>query len=327
MKVQVDLGPEDLLDLAAGLDADRLDEPALPADDDRPVVVLLDEDRGPDVRQRPALAGLFPVVLFLPLDRLDIDRRHEGELLLHVFQDLLPDDLGQEEVLGLVRDLLVGVELLCGGQGFINEIFQDVEVDPPQGRDGDDILEGQQALVVVDDGQDRVFPDGVDLVDEQEDGRRHAPERLQDVLVPVAEFLGRVDEEADDVGRLEGGGDEIHHPLVEGVEGLVDPGVVDEDDLALPGRLDAQDADPGRLRLVGDDGDLLAHHGVEKGGFPGVGTADEGHGARLEDFLFRGPLPGRLGPRGLLRLVPDGRGFSRHGFPSAFLRLSGSSAS
>ena len=53
MQVEEDSGLEDLLDLAAGLDADRLDELAVPADDDLPVIVLFDEDGGLDVDDRP----------------------------------------------------------------------------------------------------------------------------------------------------------------------------------------------------------------------------------------------------------------------------------
>ena len=50
LQVEVDDGIQDLLDLAPGLDPDFLDETAVPPDDDAPLVVLLDEDRGADVR-------------------------------------------------------------------------------------------------------------------------------------------------------------------------------------------------------------------------------------------------------------------------------------
>ncbi len=42
---------------------------------------------------------------------------------------------------------------------------------------------------MFDDGQDLVLADDVDLVDEQEDGRLDLAERLEDVLVAVAELL------------------------------------------------------------------------------------------------------------------------------------------
>ncbi len=103
---------------------------------------------------------------------------------------------------------------------------------------------------------------------------------LDDELVAVAEGQGGVDEEAEEVGRLQGREDEVHHPPVEGVERLVDAGVVDEDDLAPVRGLDAQDADPGRLGLVRDDGDLLAEQGIDESGFADVGTAEEGYGSR-----------------------------------------------
>ena len=178
------------------------------------------------------------------------------------------------------------------------------DVDAGQGGDGDDLLEGQEVLVALDDGQDLVLPDGVDLVDEEEDGLQlHLPEDLDDELVAVAEGLGGVDEEAEEVGRLQRGEDEVHHPPVEGVEGLVDAGVVDEDDLAPVGGLDAQDADAGRLGLVRDDGDLLAEKGVDERGLADVRAAEEGHGADPEQrassersgttaFSGRASLPG-----------------------------------
>ena len=112
------------------------------------------------------------------------------------------------------------------------------------------------------------------------------PERLDDELVPVAEGLGGVDEEAEKVGGLERGIDEVHHPAVQGVERLVDAGIVDEDDLAFLRCLDAQDADARRLRLVRDDGDLLAEEGVEEGGFPDVGPAEQGHVSDLDRRLL-----------------------------------------
>ena len=114
LEPQIDLRLEDLLDLLAGLDADLLDEVAVAADDDLPLVVLLDEDGGLDDGQGPRIPVL--VRLGLPLDALDIDGRRRRQFLLDVVEDLLPDDLGQEEPLGLVRDLVVRVELLGLGQ-------------------------------------------------------------------------------------------------------------------------------------------------------------------------------------------------------------------
>src|SRR5690349_3527078 len=57
----------------------------------------------------------------------------------------------------------------------------------------------------------------------------------------------------------------------------MDAGRVDEDDLPCGCRvvLRAEDPRPRRLRLVGDDGDLLADDAIEQRGFAGIGPADD----------------------------------------------------
>src|SRR5665647_3041154 len=246
LEFEEDLVPDVLLDLLAGLDADLLDERTMAADDDLAMVVLLDEDRGPDVSHRTRFPRLLPVLLGLVFDGFDVDGRDEGELLGDVLEDLLPDDLGEEEALRLVGDLLVRIELGRHGQGVHEELFQDVEVDALEGRDGDDLLEREEAVVAFDDGQHRVLADDIDLVDKQVDRRLDLAQDLQDVLVAVAELLRGVDKQADEVRRLQGRIDEIHHPLVQGVERFMDARVVDEDDVSIFGRLNYQDADARR---------------------------------------------------------------------------------
>src|SRR5512135_586225 len=178
LEVQVDLMPDVIRDLLAGLDADLLDERPVPADDDLAVIILLDEDRGPNVGHRARLARLLPVLLLFVLDRLDVDGGDERQLLGDVFKDLFADDLGEKEALGLVADLLVRVELGRNRQGLEQQALQDVEVDTLEGRDGDDLLEREEVLVAVDDGQDRILADDVDLVDKQEDRRLDLAQRL-----------------------------------------------------------------------------------------------------------------------------------------------------
>jgi hypothetical protein len=61
LQIEIDLGIQDVLDFAARLDADFLDHLAVPAEDDGPMVVALDEDRGTDVSQLPLFfSGLRP---------------------------------------------------------------------------------------------------------------------------------------------------------------------------------------------------------------------------------------------------------------------------
>ena len=65
------------------------------------------------------------------------------------------------------------------------------------------------------------------------------------------------------------------------MERPVDPRRIDEHDLAAALHvLDGEDPVAGGLRLVGDDGDLLADDPVQERGLAGVGPADEGHVSR-----------------------------------------------
>src|SRR5262245_9289071 len=56
---------------------------------------------------------------------------------------------------------------------------------------------------------------------------------------------------------------------------LVDTRCIDEDDLAVRIILDAEDARPCRLRLVGDDGELVADDPIEKRGLAGIRPAEK----------------------------------------------------
>jgi len=285
LEAKVDFRLEDLLYLLTGLDADLLDEAAVAADDDLAVVVPLDEDGRSDDRHGTRIP-VFARKLLL-FDALDIDGRGERQLLFDVSEHFFPDDLGQQEAFGLVRNLVVRVDLLGLGQGFIDQVLKDGQIDTREGGDGDDLREGKEGLVPFDDGEDRVLADDVHFIDEQEEGDLDHPERLDDELVPVPEGLGGVDEEAEQVRGLERRIDEVHHPAVQRVERLVDAGVVDENDLAFLRCLDAQDADARRLRLIRDDGDLLAEERVEEGGFSDVGPTEQGHVSDLDRrFLF-----------------------------------------
>src|SRR6185503_1861145 len=57
---------------------------------------------------------------------------------------------------------------------------------------------------------------------------------------------------------------DVHHPHVHPVRRLVDARRVDEDDLSLLVILHADDARAGRLRLVRDDGELVADNAIEE---------------------------------------------------------------
>ena len=73
---------------------------------------------------------------------------------------------------------------------------------------------------------------------------------------------------------------------------------VDEHELRVGQRLHAQDARPGRLRLVRDDGDLAADERVQQRGFAGVRPADK---AMYPVFIVF--APGASAPGGR-RMIP-----------------------
>lgn len=67
-----------------------------------------------------------------------------------------------------------------------------------------------------------------------------------------------------------------------GAAGVEEAGSIDEYDLAARMVDDAVKGVARRLGFRGDDGDLPANEGVEKGGFAGVGPADQGCEAGAE---------------------------------------------
>src|SRR5262249_38371955 len=98
-------GAQELLELVAGLGADRLQHRAPAADEDPLLVLALDEDR-----------GLDPHELLLLGERLDHDAGRVRDLLARVVEDPLADDLGREEALGLVGEEVLGIERRARGE-------------------------------------------------------------------------------------------------------------------------------------------------------------------------------------------------------------------
>src|SRR6266850_8442704 len=98
--LEEDLRRQELLDLEARGGGHPLEEPALAADEDPLLVLLLHEDDRLDPHE--------PVLPLLP--GLDEDGRLVGDLLARVEADLLADHLRGEEALGLIGRLIRGEE-------------------------------------------------------------------------------------------------------------------------------------------------------------------------------------------------------------------------
>ena len=106
--------------------------------------------------------------------------------------------------------------------------------------------------------------DGVDLVDDEEERRAARGDQVEGAPVVVVPDH-RLHQEEDDVDVVQRGrGGPVQH-LVELAPAVdVNAGGIDEDDLPLPLRLDAEDAVAGRLGLVGGDAELLPDQPVQE---------------------------------------------------------------
>ena len=150
-----------------------------------------------------------------------------------------------------------------------------------RGADHERVVEGQRGVEPGREFEQLRPLDEVDLVEDGELRLAALAERAQDRLgllgqARLAGLLPGVDHERHDVGvgrRAPGGGD--HRP-VEAALGREQAGRVDEHDLRLALGQDAAHGRAGRLRLAGDDRDLLADERVDERRLAGVGRADEG---------------------------------------------------
>jgi hypothetical protein len=102
---------------------------------------------------------------------------------------------------------------------------------------------------------------------------------LVDVRVAAADARSRVDHLHDHVDPLHGIAHQVVETHAQGRTRLVESGRVGEHDLHVAGRPDRPDVAPRRLRLVGDDRDLLADQRVHEGRLADVGASHDGHDA------------------------------------------------
>jgi hypothetical protein len=119
------------------------------------------------------------------------------------------------------------------------------------------------------------------FVQRQHDRRSHLPEQGRHILVSVPGPGRGVEHQHHHVHFPQSLDCGIHHAHVHAVQRTMNARRVDEDNLAVGVVLDAEDAGPGRLRLVRHDRHPGADDRIQQRGFPGIGTADEADGARL----------------------------------------------
>ena len=116
----------------------------------------------------------------------------------------------------------------------------------------------------------------VDLVERDHDGDAEPEDARGDEAVAGADPLPRREDEQNCLHLLERGVDRLLHALGQLVERPLEAGQVGEDELVVVAVRDPEDAPPGRLRLVGDDGDLAAAERVDERRLADVRPAGDG---------------------------------------------------
>ena len=153
----------------------------------------------------------------------------------------------------------------------------------PLGADGNDRLKVHLILIRRDHRQKGLLLDRVDLVDDQNARHVRRLDLTDQLLFLNADVCDRLDHQNHGVHVRDGAFDDVHHIVSELRPGLVEARRIDENELTVLAVDDGADAVAGRLRLVGNNGDLLADDGVGQRGFADVRTACNGdHGG----FIF-----------------------------------------
>jgi hypothetical protein len=183
-------------------------------------------------------------------------------------------------MLGLVGQLVVGVERPGRGRQVAGQhLTDDRDLVAAGGRAGDDVrpvaelVDGDEVL------GEPLLVDRVRLRRQRHDRCALAPPQLGelagDELVARADPLVRGQAETDDVDLEQRLAHEVVEALPQQRAWFVQPGRVDEDQLAVLPRHDAADRVPGGLRLARRDGDLGADERVGQGRLAGVGPPDQ----------------------------------------------------
>ena len=256
-ELEEDAGAEERLHIFAGGGADALEHFAAFADKDGFLAgALADDGRGDFCDGEPGVGGALAAGFRWIFPFFDDDGRGVGDLFAGEHEDFFADELGDEEALGLVGDLILGEVALALGEVGDDAVEQEVEVVLFAGGDGDDFRKGVEGGPVGDDREQVDLGNGVGLVEDEEDGavellderqgevvfglalgalgggERFAGDVLgRDFRAGCGEAVGGVDDEEDGVAALEGVEDFLHHAAVELGFRAVDAGCVDEDDL------------------------------------------------------------------------------------------------
>ena len=129
--------------------------------------------------------------------------------------------------------------------------------------------------VLVHDGQESLFFDEVNLVDDEKGNSPSPLQRPHHPSVLLQMRRGGVDQKETDIhvpSRFNGCG---NHPLIQFRFSLMDPRRIEKDQLPSFQVPDAENTVPRGLGLFRDNGNLFFQDGVEKGRFPSVGSSED----------------------------------------------------
>ena len=268
MQVEEHARVEEPFELLARGGADLLDARPGAADQDRFLALAIDQDGAEESHQ--ALGVGF-------LELVDDHRGGERQLVACLLQYLLADQLGHEEPLGLIGEVVLGVDRITFRQVRQQHRFQAIDALAGQRRDRDQVGKADLFLVLRQPRQQGRLVSNVNLV-EYQDARHHGvANHIHQEAIAAAAGLAAIDDDGNDIGFTECVECGIDHPHVQAMQGLVDTRGIQEHDLATRILAHAGNAIAGGLGLVRDNRDLLPDQPVEQRGLARIGPADQRH--------------------------------------------------
>lgn len=178
-----DARAEQRFDLLAGGRADTLEHVAGAADDDGFLAGALDKDGGGNFSNgKFAVAGFFCTGGWI-FPALDDDGGGVGDLFAGQHEDFFADEFGDEEALGLIGDLVLGEVALAFWEEGDDLVEQEVEALFLAGGDGDDVAEVVEARPVRDEREQVLLGDGVDFIEDEEDGAVEALDQRESEVI------------------------------------------------------------------------------------------------------------------------------------------------
>ena len=204
-----------------------------------------------------------------------------GHLVPRQFEYLFTHEFCDDQPLGLIGHHVLGVVLRPLGKFFLDLIDQPRKILLLARRDRDNRRKIIRLRIGGDHGQALLTWDAVDLVHGEEDGRVYLCKLCEDIAFACPHLLRHIHDEDDDIHAAQSSLRRLRHIAAKRILRLVDAGRIEEDDLCVLLRQNAEDAAARRLRLVAHDRDLLPDQRIDQRGLPDVWPSDDGDKSRF----------------------------------------------